>query len=78
MNNYYLPQLHKILVKKPRAGKLMVEVVDQPTQYDSSDNLQDWSGQWSEIEEEWVIFEWRMRMKWVIQNVGVDCYWREA
>ena len=52
MNAYYLPHLHKVLVKKPRSGQVMVEVKDQPTQYDSSDNLQDWSGQWSETDEE--------------------------
>ena len=50
LNEYYLPQLHDVLDKKKKKGQVAVEVKDQLTQYDSSDNLQDWSGQWSSDE----------------------------
>ena len=51
MDEYYLPQLHEVLDKAKKKGKKLTEVKDQPTQYDSSDNLRDWSGQWSSDEE---------------------------
>lgn len=51
MNEFYLPQLHNILIKKKRAGQIGIEVKDQHVQYDSSDNMKDWSGQWSSDEE---------------------------
>ena len=51
MNDFYLPQLHSILVKKKRKGQIGVEVKDQYAQYDSCDNMKDWSGQWSSDNE---------------------------
>ena len=50
INECYLPQLHGILDKAKKKGQKVVEVTDQPTQYDSLDNLRDWSGQWSSEE----------------------------
>ena len=50
MNEYYLPQLHGVLDKMQKKGKKLTEVKDQPTQYDSADNMCDWSGQWSSDE----------------------------
>ena len=50
LSECYLPQLHGILDKTKKKGQAVVEVKDQPTQYDSADNLRDWSGQWSSDE----------------------------
>ena len=49
LNEYYLPQLHSILDKKPRKGQKVVEVVDRGVQYESG-TVCDWSGQWSSDE----------------------------
>ncbi len=50
-NEFYLPQLHFVLVKQFRQGQKVVEIENKETQYEEIDNMVDWSGQWSSDNE---------------------------
>ena len=54
MNEYYLPQLHAAISMTKKKGMNITEVSDQASQCDESveDSFQDWSGQWSPLEED--------------------------